>query len=136
MTIYIARLGSDPLSNGRFHRNPLLSPYSHNRSSPHHSSNHFPRAGLFGRPSLARHRRARGATDLPRGFSTQPENPLRPPVAISLMLASAGRRPTPPEVKYPLPVDEAAGKHRRSRQSELEDAPFLESIPAYRYSAP
>jgi hypothetical protein len=49
------------------------------------------------------------------------------------LLYTAGRWPTPPEVRYPAPADESAEKPRRSRQSELEETPFLESIPAYRY---
>jgi hypothetical protein len=49
------------------------------------------------------------------------------------LLYTAGRWPTPPEVNYPAPADEAAEKARRTRQSPLEPQPFLESIPAYRY---
>jgi hypothetical protein len=36
-----------------------------------------------------------------------------------------------PEVKYP--AEDAGDKPRRTRQSEIEPEPFLESIPAYRY---
>jgi hypothetical protein len=48
-------------------------------------------------------------------------------------LYTVGRWPTPPEVNYPAPVHELAERPRRSRQSELEAEPFLQSIPAYRY---
>jgi hypothetical protein len=49
------------------------------------------------------------------------------------LLYTAGRWPTPPEVNYPAPADEFAKQPRRVRESALEAAPFLESIPAYRY---
>jgi hypothetical protein len=49
------------------------------------------------------------------------------------LLYTAGRWPSPPEVKYPAPVDELANQPRRTRQSALESEPFLQSIPAYRY---
>jgi hypothetical protein len=49
------------------------------------------------------------------------------------LLYTAGRWPTPPEVNYPAPADELADQPRRSRQSPLEPAPFLQSIPAYGY---
>jgi hypothetical protein len=52
------------------------------------------------------------------------------------LLYTAGRWPTPPEVNYPAPLGESAHQPRRIRQSELEAEPFLESIPAYRYSPP
>jgi hypothetical protein len=49
------------------------------------------------------------------------------------LLYTAGRWPTPPEVTYPAPADERADQPRRTRRSELEAEPFLQSIPAYRY---
>ena len=49
------------------------------------------------------------------------------------LLYTAGRWPTPPQVRYPAPADGTPDHPRRRRQGELEHAPFLESIPAYRY---
>jgi len=49
------------------------------------------------------------------------------------LMYTAGRWPTQSEVKYPSPVDELANQPRRTRQSELEAEPFLESMPVYRY---
>jgi hypothetical protein len=46
---------------------------------------------------------------------------------------TAGRWPTPPEVKYPSATEDNEEKPRRVPQSELEDEPFLLSIPVYRY---
>jgi hypothetical protein len=46
---------------------------------------------------------------------------------------TAGRWPTPPVVNYPAPIDGLANQPRRTRQSELEVEPFLQSISAYRY---
>jgi len=37
---------------------------------------------------------------------------------------------TPPEVNYPAPADELANQPRRTKQSELEAEPFLQSISA------
>jgi hypothetical protein len=49
------------------------------------------------------------------------------------LLYTAGRWPAPPEINYPAPAEDLADQPRRSRQSPLEPAPFLQSIPAYRY---
>jgi hypothetical protein len=49
------------------------------------------------------------------------------------LMYTAGRWPTPPEVKYPAPAEEFSERPRKTRQSELEETPFLESIPGYRY---
>jgi hypothetical protein len=49
------------------------------------------------------------------------------------LLYTAGRWPTPPEVNYPVPVEELESRPRRVRESTLEAEPFLESIPEYRY---
>jgi len=48
------------------------------------------------------------------------------------LLYAKGRHPQPPEVRFPDP--EAPATPSRVRQSRLEVAPFLRSIPVYRYA--
>jgi hypothetical protein len=49
------------------------------------------------------------------------------------LLYTAGRYSGPPDIRYPDAATEGADHPRRSRQGELQAAPFLQSIPAYRY---
>jgi hypothetical protein len=49
------------------------------------------------------------------------------------LLYAKGRRAEPPLVQFPS-ADAAAEPPRRVRKSKLEAAPFLQSIPVYRYS--
>jgi hypothetical protein len=48
------------------------------------------------------------------------------------LLYAKGRHPRPPEVRFPDPESPATAS--RVRQSKLEAAPFLRSIPVYRYA--
>jgi hypothetical protein len=48
------------------------------------------------------------------------------------LLYAKGRHPQPPEVRFPDP--EAPATPSRVRQTKLEVAPFLRSIPVYRYA--
>jgi hypothetical protein len=49
------------------------------------------------------------------------------------LLYAAGRKLIAPVVNYPASAAEIDGSSRRRRKSEIEQEPFLQSIPAYRY---
>lgn len=51
------------------------------------------------------------------------------------IMHARGRRSEPPIVKFPAPQD-IQGRALRVRESKLEGAPFLQSIPVYRYARP
>jgi hypothetical protein len=48
------------------------------------------------------------------------------------LLYAKGRHPQPPEVRFPAPAEMTTPS--RVRQAKLEAAPFLRSIPVYRYA--
>jgi hypothetical protein len=49
------------------------------------------------------------------------------------IMYAKGRRVGPPQVRFPAPTD-LGNQIPRVRQSQLEAAPFLQSLPVYRYA--
>lgn len=83
-----------------------------------------------------------------RTFSTPTSTPAvaavsRSPAELPLLYPKA-RRATPPDVRFPPPVDDdqpgdaspGAAAPKREWESKLEPQPFLESLPVYRYARP
>jgi hypothetical protein len=56
-------------------------------------------------------------------------------IAAELPILYPKDRHAPPEIKFPGPADDKNSRVRK-RASLLEDTPFLESVPVYRYVAP